>query len=271
MPNQDLHSSEQELLLYADGELPSRDAGRVRAHLAACWECRARMSEIESTIADFVRVHRQTCEPVDDGAGPRALLKARMGELARSSGSDRWRHLRFALDARGLACVCAMALLAAVGIGISDRQSGEREGAYAGRLPIPSLTPGSIRQVTLADLCSTEHDEVVRTVPDPLRRKVFQEYGIPRAPARDYEVDYLITPGLGGADDIRNLWPEPHDNVTWNSYVKDQLEDHLHQMVCNGDLSLAEAQHEIASNWISAYKKYFHSDRPLPMRRPQNV
>jgi hypothetical protein len=26
---------------------------------------------------------------------------------------------------------------------------------------------------------------------------------------------------------------------------------------------LATAQHEIATNWIEAYKKYFHTDRPL--------
>jgi hypothetical protein len=264
MPNQDLHPCEQELLLYADGELSSRAAGRVTAHLAACWACRARMAEIEAGITDFMRVYRQSCEPAGDSAGPRALLKARMAELARGSGSDRWRQLRFALDARGLAWVCALALLALAGIGISYLQAGRRASAYTGRLPIPSLTPGSIRQAALADLCSAEHDQVVRAVPDTLRRKVFEEYGIPGAPERDYEVDYLITPGLGGADDIRNLWPEPHGNVIWNSYAKDQLEDRLHQMVCKGDLTLSEAQREIASDWIAAYKKYFHSDRPLP-------
>jgi hypothetical protein len=263
MPNEDLHSSEQELLLYADGELTSRDAGRVHAHLTACWECRARMAEIETTIADFIRFHRQECEPIPDSAGPRALLKARMAELARSSGNDRWRHLRFALNVRGLACVCALVLLAAVGVAIQYRQIPDR--GDAGRLPIPSLTPGSTRQVSLADLCSMEHDEVVRMVPDSLRQDVFKEYGIQGARAGDYEVDYLITPGLGGQDDIRNLWPQRHYNVIWNSYVKDQLEDRLHHMVCSGDLSLVEAQHEIASDWISAYKKYFHTEQPLPM------
>jgi hypothetical protein len=34
-------------------------------------------------------------------------------------------------------------------------------------------------------------------------------------------------------------------------------------MVCNGDLDLNEAQQELASNWISAYKKYFHTETPL--------
>jgi hypothetical protein len=28
-------------------------------------------------------------------------------------------------------------------------------------------------------------------------------------------------------------------------------------------LDLATAQRELAENWIEAYKKYFHTDRPL--------
>jgi hypothetical protein len=45
--------------------------------------------------------------------------------------------------------------------------------------------------------------------------------------------------------------------------VKDALEDRLREMVCDGTLDLSEAQREIAGNWIGAYKKYFHTDRPL--------
>jgi hypothetical protein len=41
------------------------------------------------------------------------------------------------------------------------------------------------------------------------------------------------------------------------------LEDRLREMVCNGSLDLAAAQREIAENWITAYKKYFHTDTPL--------
>jgi transcription elongation factor GreA-like protein len=32
-------------------------------------------------------------------------------------------------------------------------------------------------------------------------------------------------------------------------------------------LDLAHAQHEIASNWIEAYKRYFHTDHPLAEHR----
>ena len=53
------------------------------------------------------------------------------------------------------------------------------------------------------------HEEVVRDVPSSLRQEVFKEYGIVNPRPEDYEIDYLIAPGLGGAEDIHNLWPEP--------------------------------------------------------------
>ena len=73
---------------------------------------------------------------------------------------------------------------------------------------------------------------------------------------------YLIDPDLGGSDDVRNLWPEPYSS-TWNAHVKDALEDHLRELVCAEKISLAQAQHDISVDWISAYKKYFHTGTPL--------
>lgn len=76
-------------------------------------------------------------------------------------------------------------------------------------------------------------------------------------------MDYLITPELGGATDIRNLWPEPYYDTAWNAHVKDQLEERLHEMVCRGDVDLATAQQDISKDWIAAYRKYFHTDQPI--------
>ncbi len=49
----------------------------------------------------------------------------------------------------------------------------------------------------------------------------------------------------------------------WNARVKDELEDHLRELVCEGKLELAEAQREIARDWIAAYQKYFRADGPF--------
>jgi hypothetical protein len=76
------------------------------------------------------------------------------------------------------------------------------------------------------------------------------------------KIDYLIAPGLGGAEDIHNPWPESYQSSTWNARVKDDLEERLHEMVCTGQLDLTTAQRDIATDWIAAYKKYFRTDRP---------
>ncbi|MGC2332105.1 MAG: zf-HC2 domain-containing protein [Candidatus Acidiferrales bacterium] len=270
MLKEDSHPSDQDLLLSADGELSPRRSAKVRAHLAACWDCRARMADLERTIGDFVQAYHQRVEPeLPSITGPRALLKAQLTKLAGEPRNGWRRQLRLALNPHGFAYVFALAIVVAAGAllvhkQVSDRKSSGPWSAYVRPLPNPYLTPGSTRPVRLAELCSTDHDEVIRAVPRDVQQQVFREYGIAGAPVSNYEVDYLITPGLGGTDDIRNLWPQPHYNTAWNSYVKDQLEDHLHQMVCAGNLNLATAQQDMATNWVSAYKKYFHTDKPLP-------
>jgi hypothetical protein len=251
MLNEDVHLSDQELLLAADGELPTRRAAQVHAHLAACWGCRARMAEVETAIADFARAHRQTLDPqLPHIAGPRALLRAQMTELASKREVSSWPWLfQFASATRTAAFVC-------VAIATFER----------GAEPDRSLTPGATRIVAIGTVCSMAHEEVVGEVSTSLRQEVFQEYGIVNAHDDDYEIDYLIAPGLGGVEDIHNLWPEPYISRTWNAHVKDALEERLHEMVCAGQLDLPTAQSEIATDWIATYKKYFHTDRPLSLR-----
>ncbi len=50
----------------------------------------------------------------------------------------------------------------------------------------------------------------------------------------------------------------------------DDLERFLATRVCSGALGLAIAQHDIAADWIRAYKKYFDTDRPMPTRAVRN-
>jgi hypothetical protein len=174
------------------------------------------------------------------------------------------------LATRGAAIMVAAILIAAVA-GFFVHRSAVRGHSTAVELqhdvlPDRSLTPGATRKVTRAsDVCSKAYEEVVGEVSMPLRQQVFQRYGIPNAHASDYEIDYLIAPGLGGVEAIDNLWPEPYRSRTWNAYVKDELEERLHEMVCDGELDLAAAQRDIATDWIAAYKKYFHTDRPLAL------
>jgi hypothetical protein len=266
MLNEDRHVSDQEILQAADGELSSHRTAQVHAHLAACWNCRTRMAEIEGTIADFTRTHRETLDPqLPPVAGPRSLLKAQLAELASEREVG-----QFTSGARAAAVICLTVFIVAVVSGVVLHSILHRAGLTVlqferGAEPDRSLTPGATRNATVSDICSMPHEEVVGEVSTLLRQEVFQKYGIVNARSGDYEIDYLITPGLGGVEDIHNLWPEPYTSRTWNAHVKDALEERLHEMVCAGKIDLSTAQRDIATDWISAYKKYFHTAAPLSL------
>ncbi|MGC4084989.1 MAG: hypothetical protein QM736_23455 [Vicinamibacterales bacterium] len=102
-------------------------------------------------------------------------------------------------------------------------------------------------------------------IPKAIRESVLRAYGMQDTPAHEYELDYLVTPDLGGAPHPDNLWPEPYGTHVWNARVKDQLEELLPELVCDGKVDLATAQHDIAVDWIAAYKKYFKTDRPVSL------
>src|SRR6186713_390410 len=52
------HPDEEQLLRYADGESPVREANRTRQHLKDCWQCRAALEELQDTVKDCVRYRR---------------------------------------------------------------------------------------------------------------------------------------------------------------------------------------------------------------------
>jgi len=256
------HLSDEDILLVLDGESSRKLARSAQAHLAACWECRSRMGELEGTIGAFVSLHRRTLgreldRELPDPKVPTALLRARLAEAA--AGKSGSHFFRLPIFARAFVYLCAAVFVAAGLLFFKHPQSrpftlGDRT------VPDPRLTPGATRTVSLGDVCSMPHEEVVRDVSGPLRQQVFREYGIVNPRSEDYEVDYLIAPGLGGTEDIRNLWPQPATSSTWNAHKKDALEERLHQLVCDGQLDLFTAQKAIATDWIAAYEKYCQSD-----------
>ncbi|HEV3334601.1 MAG TPA: hypothetical protein VG096_26615 [Bryobacteraceae bacterium] len=268
MQHEDFHLSDQQILQDIDGELSTHEEKLVRAHLGECWKCRARRQELESAIGDFVRMHQQEFDAkLPPAAGPRALLKAQIAGLAATPNRNARRFAPPRRVAWELAAAICGVLVIGVFLALSGigRQSQPHAHAVVISIPDSTLTPGATLLVSRRAVCSQENTKN-KPVPTLVQRKVFEEYGIARADPRAYEVDYLITPALGGADDIHNLWPHSNSAAVWNAPVKDALEDRLREMVCDGTLDLTEAQREIANNWIAAYKKYFHTDKPLAER-----
>jgi hypothetical protein len=129
-------------------------------------------------------------------------------------------------------------------------------------VPNPSLTPGDVLDVTAWNICTPGYSEKVRDVPESVKQMAYAEYDIRSHRPREYEVDHLISLELGGSNSLRNLWLQSYETQPHNARVKDQLENKLHKMVCEGAIDLRAAQRAIATDWIGAYRKYVGTDIP---------
>ena len=123
-------------------------------------------------------------------------------------------------------------------------------------LPDAHLTPGIVDiNATVDKICIPGYTELVRYVPSSVKRDVFRTYEL-NPEEDDYEVDHLISLELGGSNDIKNLWPESYTTTPYNARDKDALENRLHKLVCDGKITLIQAQKEIAEDWIKAHQDY---------------
>jgi hypothetical protein len=120
--------------------------------------------------------------------------------------------------------------------------------------PDPRCTPGALNPaVTQADIdhtiCQVGWTSTVRppeSVTEPEKSDSMAAYG-DSGPISGYEYDHFVPLELGGAvNDPRNLWPEPGASPN----PKDAVEDELNQKVCDRQLTLAQAQRAITSNWV---------------------
>ena len=64
MNKQEEHRDDELLLRLADGELEPREANRAQAHLKACWRCRTRFEDLQTSIADYMRYRETVMKPL---------------------------------------------------------------------------------------------------------------------------------------------------------------------------------------------------------------
>jgi len=120
--------------------------------------------------------------------------------------------------------------------------------------PDRNLTPGAIDpSVTQANIhetiCHPKYTLKVRHVSYSTKKKVINSYlkahpeWVKCKPIgmASCEIDHHISLEIGGSNDPKNLWPQPIDDAR----KKDVLENRLHRKVCNGEMTLQEAQKEI--------------------------
>jgi hypothetical protein len=129
--------------------------------------------------------------------------------------------------------------------------------------PDAKLTPGVVNtKVTPKEYCVSGYtgQPGVRNVPESVKKQVFAAYKID--PKSDkYEIDHLISLELGGANDVKNLWPQSYTTKPLNAHTKDALENKLHKLICDGKVNAADVQKDVAADWTAAYTKYVG---PLP-------
>jgi anti-sigma factor RsiW len=254
------HLTDREIVQGLDGELSESRRFAVVRHLDECAACRARHAAIawtSSAVSADYRAHG-TSGPQADRS--RARLTIALAQEARERNQGR---LVFA----AVIVVAAVVVLAA-------SATMYRQGATAARsnmaghglaLPVGSITPGATRDVSVDQLCAGPAR--MPSITAAMRAAVLKAYGVEGVPTDQYELDYLITPELGGATDTRNLWPQRYGSPIWNARVKDELERLLPQLVCRNKLDLKTAQRDMAVDWVTAYQKYFNTDLPLAAHR----
>jgi hypothetical protein len=122
-------------------------------------------------------------------------------------------------------------------------------------LPDSKLTPGAVTTTNANNICNMQSHSTVPASSAAVQTAVYDEYGDTSPAAQHkYILDWLVPYDLGGADVRANFWPADVEGTGF--YEKVQTDDILRQMVCRGELTLAQAQHELETNWYTGWLRY---------------
>jgi Protein of unknown function (DUF3761) len=146
-----------------------------------------------------------------------------------------------------------------VGKTVTLRKRTKTSGCKLSPNPDRRCSPGAYySKLTKAVICSsTFRTSSIRNVPESLKFAVEREYGMaPGHYGSSLEIDHIVSLELGGSNDIANLFPEKL--YAHRGYrVKDKLENRLHDLVCEGQMSLGTVRRAIASNWQKLYERVY--------------
>ena len=263
------HMSDEQILLLRDGGTSPLRTWWLRRHMDRCPRCQARADVLALAVTEFAEAHRVERHGAASEADGRALLKSRLlaaSEARRGHLFASPSRIRGVAAPRAIAAVLLVGLM--IGVSLQKTREAEREQARSRRemlrAPDLRLTPGRTRAVALDEICSGKEEvDQDPEVAVSLRDTVFREYGVDETAGQRFQVDYLISPQLGGTETVENLWPQPYGTTVWNARAKDRLEQRLHEMVCRRQIDLGTAQQAIATDWISTYQRVFETSDPL--------
>ena len=132
-------------------------------------------------------------------------------------------------------------------------------------LPISVQARGTLNsdvnpETILATICIPGFTKAVRpssNYTNGVKKKLMRDAGLNYdTQARAYELDHIVPLALGGHPrKLENLELQPWEGEN-GAKRKDRIEVKLQCLVCGGQVPLAEAQHDIAGDWQSAYHRY---------------
>ena len=138
--------------------------------------------------------------------------------------------------------LAAAVLLALVALVLHFEQRAQFPAVVADPLRTPGVLNPDVTQATIgATICVVGWTRTIRPSTEytnALKRRQMRAYRETGAESA-YQEDHLISLELGGhPTDPRNLWPEPYPRAS----QVDTIENDLNRQVCDGSLTLVEAQ-----------------------------
>ncbi len=123
----------------------------------------------------------------------------------------------------------------------------------------PDITQANIKQnICAGSAWSTKSIRPSTAYTNPIKIQKMKEAGM-TMPTSEIELDHAISLQLGGSPtDPNNLWAQPY-SISYKGELlgarqKDVVESILKREVCDGTLTLTQAQHEIITDWVSVYE-----------------
>lgn len=122
------------------------------------------------------------------------------------------------------------------------------------------------KDATDQTVCEDGYTKTVRNVTTYTKHQIYAMYGIKEGHYGEVEVDHFISLELGGDNDLVNLWAQPYEcylsfngsNLRMGAREKDVVETNLHRRICNGEMTLKQAQDIITTNWVGYYLQLKH-------------
>ena len=115
-----------------------------------------------------------------------------------------------------------------------------------------ALNPGVTPETIGRTICLPGYTRTVRpptSYTNGVKAYLLRQAGINVSHMSEYELDHVVPLALGGHPrDPSNLALQPWEGEH-GAKPKDALEARLHERVCRGEMSLADAQRCVAENW----------------------